>query len=325
MGSVERRVAPSRLGRGQPDPIPVVLLARLAQTAANKDRASALISYKTLWCPPSPVPATWLALDGLRERLGDTLGVLDSTYRIGGISTDETMRLAREILEHPGATWRSNKSAAMLVAADGPTIAKARSSARTLAGLRDLKADRHRLNRFNAEQREQFDKRLGAAEDRRLLLLGEADASGTRLDHIDLGPARVDARIGDRVLEYLRSTDHLVETTLTPAALLAARFGLLPDGTNAVELDALLRYFYRLPRLPKLVGPAVIRQTLVEGVGKGLFGLASGSSWDAEDVVLRFAQTIDPSEIQFHPGTWLVRAAAIKDLIAKRQSPTPPV
>ncbi len=30
MGSVERRVAPSRLGRGQPDPIPVLLLARLA-------------------------------------------------------------------------------------------------------------------------------------------------------------------------------------------------------------------------------------------------------------------------------------------------------
>lgn len=30
MGSVECRVAPSRLGRGQPDPIPVLLLARLA-------------------------------------------------------------------------------------------------------------------------------------------------------------------------------------------------------------------------------------------------------------------------------------------------------
>jgi GNAT superfamily N-acetyltransferase len=30
MGSVERRLAPSRLGRGQPDPVPVLLLARLA-------------------------------------------------------------------------------------------------------------------------------------------------------------------------------------------------------------------------------------------------------------------------------------------------------
>ena len=30
MGSIERRRAPSRLGRGQPDPVPVLLLARLA-------------------------------------------------------------------------------------------------------------------------------------------------------------------------------------------------------------------------------------------------------------------------------------------------------
>jgi hypothetical protein len=262
-----------------------------------------------------------------------TLGVLDFAYRIASDASDETMRLAREILEHRGSTWRSNKNAAMLVAADGPAMARARSSARTLAALRDLKADRHRLNRFNAEQREQLDKRLAAAEERlpqqlvmayrHLLLLGEADSGGTKLDHVDLGPARVDARIGDRVLEYLRGSDRIVETTLAPAALLAARFGLLPDGSDAVELDALLGYFYRLPRLPKLSGPQVLRQALVEGVAKGLFGLASGSAWDADDAVLRFAQQIDPSEVQFQPGTWLVRAAVIKELIAQRQPTSP--
>ena len=262
-----------------------------------------------------------------------TLGILDFSCRFGGDTSDETLRLAREILEHRGGTWRSNKNAAMLVAADGPAIAKARSSARTLAALRDLAADRHRLNRFNAEQREQLTKRLAAAEERlpqqiamayrHLLLLGEGDEGGTKLDHIDLGPARVDAKIGDRVLEYLRGADRLVEATLAPAALLAARFGLLPEGTNAVELDTLLGYFWRLPRLPKLAGPHVLRQALVDGVGKGLFGLASGSSWDAEDAVLRFAQPIDPSEVQFQPGMWLVRASTIKDLLATR-APAPP-
>jgi hypothetical protein len=52
--------------------------------------------------------------------------------------------------------------------------------------------------------------------------------------------------------------------------------------------------------------------------------LASGSSWDAEDAVLRFSQSIDPTEIQFQPGTWLVRAATIRELIAKRQPPSKP-
>ena len=117
-------------------------------------------------------------------------------------------------------------------------------------------------------------------------------------------------------MEYLRSADRLVETSLAPAALLAARFGLLPEGSDAVEIDTLLGYFYRLPRLPKLASAQVLRQALAEGVRQGLFGLASGSAWDAEDSVLRFGGFVDPSEIQFQPGTWLVRAAAIKELIS---------
>ena len=261
------------------------------------------------------------------------LGVLDFEYRVGADNTAETLAAAGEVLNHRGAAWRSNKNAAMLVAADGPAITKARASARTLAALRDLKNDRHRMGRFNAEQKEQLEKRLAAAEERlpqqiamayrHLMLLGEGDEGGTKLDHIDLGPARVDATIGGRVLEYLRGADRLVDTTLAPAALLAARFGLLPEGTDTVELDTLLGYFYRLPRLPKLAGAQVLRQSLADGVAKGLFGLASGSAWDAEDAVLRFSQPIDPSEIQFQPGTFLVRASAIKELIAKHRAAEP--
>lgn len=37
MGSIERTRAPSRLGRGQPDPVPVLVLARLALDRAEQD------------------------------------------------------------------------------------------------------------------------------------------------------------------------------------------------------------------------------------------------------------------------------------------------
>ncbi len=262
-----------------------------------------------------------------------TLGILGLQTRMGGDASAETLRVARDILEHRGGSWRANKNAGMLVAGDAPAMTKARASARTLAALRDLSNDRHRLARFNAEQREQLNKRLAAAEERlpqqvamayrHLLLLGEGNGSGAKLDHVDLGPARVDAKIGDRVLDYLRSADRLVETNLAPAALLAARFGLLPDGTDVVELDTLLGYFYRLPRLPKIAGPQVLRGSLAEGVRQGLFGLASGASWDADDAVVRFAEPVDPNEIQFQPGTFMVRASAMKELLATRQSSQP--
>jgi hypothetical protein len=112
---------------------------------------------------------------------------------------------------------------------------------------------------------------------RHLLLLGESDTDGVKLDHIDLGPAKANATITARVLEYLRAADRIIETTLAPAALLAARFGLLPQGTNATELETLLGFFYRLPRLPKLANSGVLRSALGEGVEKGLFG----SAWPA--------------------------------------------
>src|SRR5260370_27155116 len=119
-----------------------------------------------------------------------------------------------------------------------------------------------------------------------LFLPGEGDTGGAKLDHIDRGRAGATATITGRVLEYLRSADRIIETTLAPAALLAARFGLLPEGTNAAELESLLGFFYRLPRLPKLANPGVLRPALAEGVAKGLFGLASRSSWAAEDPAL---------------------------------------
>ncbi len=70
------------------------------------------------------------------------------------------------------------------------------------------------------EQREQLDRRLAATEQRlpqqivmayrHLLMLGERNG-GLNLEHIDLGPARVDARISDRVLEQLRSADRIAD------------------------------------------------------------------------------------------------------------------
>ena len=256
------------------------------------------------------------------------LGIADFDHQIGPGRSGETVRFAREVLEHRGGSWRTNRNAALLVAADAPALAKARATARTLIALRDLKSDRHRLGRFNAEQREQLDKRTAAAEQRlpqqlvvayrHLLLLGEADEGGAHLDHIDLGPAGATTTITDRVLDYLRSSDRLIETTLAPAALLATRFGLLPDGTDAIELGDLLAYFYRLPRLPKLAGAEVLRRSVSEGVTKALFGLVSGSAWDAPDAVVRFAEAQDPSEIEFQPGTWLVRAAVARGLKSER-------
>jgi len=259
-----------------------------------------------------------------------TLGVLDPEIRIGPESRTDTLRLAGDILNNRGGVFRTNKNAILLIAADDAALRKVRTTARTLAALREIAEDHYRLGRFNKEQREQLTKRLEATELRlpqqvvmayRHLLLLTDHGTGPKLEHTDLGPARVDARIADRVLDHLRSADRIAETSLAPAALLAARFGLLPAGVDEVELDELLACFGRLPRLPKLASSNVLRGALADGVRQGLFGLASGSRWDAPDAVLRFREAVPENEIHFQPGTYLMRAAAIEPLVAGREIP----
>ena len=252
-----------------------------------------------------------------------TLGLLNLDQRIARDTNAEVLRHAEQVLHNRGSTARTNKNAAMLVAADDAALRKARASARTLAALRDVKADPPRLSRFNKEQRDQLDERLKAAEERvpqqvamafrHLLLFGERDGQ-LQLEAIDLGPAKADARIGDRVLDHLRAADRLVDTRLAPAALLADRFHLFRGESPAIELDELAAAFARYPRLPKLSTMEVLRDALVSGTEQGLFGLVSGSAWDAPDAVLRFREVVTADEVQFQPGTFLVRAATVQGL-----------
>lgn len=260
-----------------------------------------------------------------------TIGVLGTDLVVGSEYGTDTLAAADGILNTRGGSARANKNALILVAADQAGISKARQTARSLAAMRDIAKDQVRLKRFNQEQKDQLEERLGSAEERlpqqitmayrHLMLLGGDGAAGSRIDVVDLGPARATDTIPSRILEHLKRADRLLDATLAPPALLTDRFGVMSVNDQAVELDRLLSFFYRLPRLPKLADPEVLRRCLVQGVSNGTFGLASGSAWDATDAVLRFGEPVDPTEVQFQPGTWLVRAATIKALV-ERRAPT---
>jgi hypothetical protein len=264
-----------------------------------------------------------------------TLGVLDFDLTVGPERTAEVLSRAETILTARGGAARSNKNALALVAADQSGILKARQTARTLAAMRELSNDQTRLKRFNQEQRDQLEDRRIAAEERlpqqlamayrHLIFLVSSDGNGSaRLETVDLGPARVHDTIPTRVADYLRTSDRLLDSTLAPAALLSTRFGVIPSESEAIEVDRLLSYFYRLPRLPKLATADVLRNCLAQGVESGTFGLSSGAVWDAEDSIIRFKTPVSLGEIQFQPGTWLVRAAAAKRLSEERESQAPP-
>ena len=249
------------------------------------------------------------------------LGILDSELTVDG----DGRAAAEGILNHRGSSSRVNKNAVVLAAADANGIARARRFARALAAMRDINDDQARLRRFNQEQRQQLSARLTDAEARLpqeivmayryVVTLGPDGNGGSNASVVDLGPASGSDKITARVRRHLVGIDRLLDETLAPAALLSDRFGLIRPDNEAVELDQLLGFFYRLPRLPKLASADVLRSCLCSGVASGVFGLVSGSSWHAPDAVRRFKTTIDHTEVQFQPGTWLVRAATMSQLM----------
>lgn len=258
-----------------------------------------------------------------------TLGLLDAE-----LAVDADGRAAAEsVLNHRGNSSRVNKNAVVVAAADANGIARARRAARALAAMRDINEDQARLKRFNQEQRQQLSARLADAEARlpqeivmayrHVVALGPDGNGGSQASFVDLGPASGSDQITTRVKRHLVGIDRLLDETLAPAALLSDRFGLIRPDNEAVELDQLLSFFYRMPRLPKLASADVLRNCLAAGVASGVFGLVSGSAWHASDAVRRFKTTIDPAEVQFQPGTWLVRAATMGELI-RNETPDGP-
>ena len=206
-----------------------------------------------------------------------TIGLLDPAYTVGSELTGETTASAEQIVTTRGATARTNKNAVCVVAADAAALSKARQTARTLAAMRDINHDRHRLERFNKEQREQLSQRLTESEERlpqqivmayRHLILLSGDGNGGMELQIR-GPRsgqdhRHCANAG-KGLSHRPTTGSWMTRSL-PAALLSSRFHVMADDDDAVEIDRLLAFFYRLPRLPRLGSPDVLRRCLVVGV-----------------------------------------------------------
>src|SRR5262249_45306631 len=146
-----------------------------------------------------------------------------------------------------GNTGRANKNAALLVAADAAALVRAKGTARTLAAIADVKADKARFNRLNQEQKDELDVRQAAMADRlpdhvvmafrHLLSLAPGGNSGLQLVQEALGPAPAGTRVDERVVSHLVEADRLITSTLAPAALLTDRFGVFSADSDYVALE----------------------------------------------------------------------------------------
>ncbi|WP_327325118.1 DUF499 domain-containing protein [Streptomyces sp. NBC_01210] len=308
------------------------------ESAIAETAISALLAEATSKVAPSS--EFWRTITGVHDSSGVpdvpklTLALLDPENRVEQAESESTpgpvQILADRILTDFNQSGRTNKNTLVVIAPDSVALGRARSLARTVSAMRDLQADGPRLRRFNQEQQNELRSRIARAEDRLPALLvlsyrhvymltNGIGGSPPAVLHQDLGPARASETVTDRVTEHLRAGDALLDK-LAPAALLSERFKLLPSEAEAVEIEALLHAFQRYPRLPKLASAEVLRDCLRAGVQRSVFALVSGSQWRAPDAVIRLGEDVIPGEIDFQPGTWLVRAPLALDALGQRNA-----
>ena len=201
-------------------------------------------------------------------------------------------------------------------------------------GAARVKADPPRLSRFNKEQRDQLDQRLERSRGARaptgrdglpapaaLQRTRRAAPPRERSTSVQPTPTRASATASS--ITCARPTGSSTPRWRRQRCS-RTRFRLFRAGDPAVELDELAAAFARYPRLPKLTTVDVLRNALVSGTQQGLFGLVSGSAWDAEDAVVRFRQPVVSDEVQFQPGTYVVRASAAQALVRDAASESRP-
>lgn len=118
--------------------------------------------------------APTLAPFRVETNVAETMDIADEPrLALGVLNTELTADgdgpgAAEAILNHRGSSARANKNAVVVVAADSPSISRARQTARTVAAMQDITGNQTQLKRFNQEQKRQLTDRLAEhSQDRR--------------------------------------------------------------------------------------------------------------------------------------------------------------
>ena len=157
----------------------------------------------------------------------------------------------------------------------------------------------------------------------RFVALSEAKEQ-PRLRIIDLGAGHASASetLCGRIIGALKSEALLNESV--GAGYIDRHWPPAFEQTGAWPLTSLRQSFLN-GVLTRLIDPdAVLRRKIVEFVESGHFGLASGTKNDGQHERLWYAETIEPDEVAFEAGVFLLAKTKAEELRSTPGIPAPP-
>jgi hypothetical protein len=219
-----------------------------------------------------------------------------------------------------GTSARTFKSALVwAVAEDGGTLAE---EARKLIAWRDIEDDADDLKLDEAQRRQLVEYAKRAERDlreavwrayRNVFLLGPDNT----LERIDFGLVHSSASttLVDLILSRLKERDIVVEG-VTPRQIVGAWPPALAEWSTRAVRDA----FYASPRLPRLLRPDAVRETISRGLDGGNFAYVTKAKSGGYDTFVH-KRSLHPSEVEIAEDVFLISKERAEDHLAQLAAP----
>jgi predicted AAA+ superfamily ATPase len=218
-------------------------------------------------------PANSNDLPDNRER---KLAVL-STDHAG--QSETTSRLADEILNRCGQSFRNYRNTVLVLSADNGELGGLRQQVKRMLALRSIQADKSLTGNLSTDNKHGLESKLRDAEGGigfRILTTYRhlARATGDKVEWFDLGLPTVGDRgsLAKRVVEYLKAQEILLPK-IAPRQVLQKT---LSEDTKEKPLSEIYDAYLKYPNLPMLESESVLYDAMQQGVRDGLLGLRSG-------------------------------------------------
>ncbi|MDQ6876294.1 MAG: DUF499 domain-containing protein [Candidatus Dormibacteraeota bacterium] len=218
----------------------------------------------------------------------------------------KTMPFIQDLIANVGSSSRGFKSALFFAVSDSP--ARLREAARKLLAWQTLEVEAERRGLNDVQRRQVSEQIKSAQRDVREAVWQSYNAvvfldSKGDLAILDLGLLHSSSAesLAGYIELRLRQQDLLVDT-VSPDFLVRH----WPPGLPRWPMRTLRGDFFASPLLPRLTSADTLRATVARGVSNGAFGLGRLAANHSVSS-LRFAEAIDPSDVDFSDEAVLVQ------------------
>jgi len=253
-----------------------------------------------------------------------SLITLDLEKTKGKESWEKTKKFVLDILNTSGSKHRVYRNVLVFLIGDEINKEQLIKLVKRYMSLKLIESDKDISKNLSDESKLDLQTKIRRAESdipqaiaatyRHIVLSGEKK----ELKEFDMGQVYLTSsnKLSNQVWSTLRDQEQLLEK-VDPNLFLSARWSIWPDNKKLLNLKDLQEYFSQYTHLPMIANDEVLKQSIVEGVAKGIFAYATGKENSFNVVDLN--KSLSTVSVSLIESSWLLKPDYAKKFIKEEK------